>query len=670
MERVALLIEGTNERLRCLLNPESLVLRRRAGIQPRHSATGRLTGEGLADDPLLYTGGGYTELQLDLLFDVSLASSTVSRDDVRELTAPLWRLAENWAEGGAGGRPPLVRFIWGKSWNIPGVVVAVAERLESFTSGGTPQRSWLRMRLLRAEAEAARSRARQPSFSPAALAAASLSVPESAVRVHEHLGGGAGLGLAPALPVTAMSVGTSLTVAADILAAAIAETPAGAWLLSVGGRISAAVESAVAGIQEWLATPSPVTQAIREGLDKLRASAAEMASAAKARIVSTATAVAARASAAIRSMAETAKKLVSPAERAVARAIEGLLDNVRPLASALPRAAAVVARAVRAKAAAVIAVAVPYIESGARAIASAAQAAGEMASEAGQKAMQGIRSALDAIAERMAGVRETSKAVAMHTIGPVLGQIAAASSVLWATGKRAAARAIAGAVTRIGMAFKNIAEADEALGLVAVREPSEALAPAADALGASVREETAEDAEAPAQTGDAWANLEGRVEALAPLVQPALLAPVTAARDTIREALADLDVPERREGAVAQIADAVQQVKDAVEPLVEAAEQSTAEVIVAAIAGRAEEAEGGEGAEQAGGAPPARPEMPTPPATRLAAGERLDQLAYRYYGNAAFWRLLAVFNEIDDPMHLGAGRLLRVPPASAMGEVS
>jgi len=258
--------------------------------------------------------------------------------------------------------------------------------------------------------------------------------------------------------------------------------------------------------------------------------------------------------------------------------------------------------------------------------------------------------------------------VAMHTIGPVLGQIAAASSVLWATGKRAAARAIAGAVTRIGTAFKNMAEADEALGLVAVREPSEALAPAADALGASVLDETAEDAEAPARTGDAWANLEGRVEALAPLVQPGLLAPVTAARDTIREALADLDVPERRGGAVAQVAEAVQQVKDAVEPLVEAAEQSTAEVIKAAIAGRAEETETMEGAEQPGGAPAARAEGPAPPATRLAAGERLDQLAYRYYGNAAFWRLLAAFNEIDDPMHLGAGRLLRIPPASAMGE--
>jgi hypothetical protein len=41
--------------------------------------------------------------------------------------------------------------VWGKSWNIPGVVAAVAERLEFFTTGGAPRRSWLRMRFLRTQ---------------------------------------------------------------------------------------------------------------------------------------------------------------------------------------------------------------------------------------------------------------------------------------------------------------------------------------------------------------------------------------------------------------------------------------------------------------------------------------------------------------------------------------
>ena len=145
MERVAFLVESTGEQVSCLLNPETLVIRRQAGVRPRPSAGGRLTGVGLSDDPLLYTGGGSTELELDLLFDISLVARDARVRDVRDLTLPIWNLAENPGEGSA----PVARFIWGKSWNLPGVVTAVAERLEHFTGAGTPQRSWLRVRFRR-----------------------------------------------------------------------------------------------------------------------------------------------------------------------------------------------------------------------------------------------------------------------------------------------------------------------------------------------------------------------------------------------------------------------------------------------------------------------------------------------------------------------------------------
>jgi hypothetical protein len=148
MERVALILEETGERLGCMLNPASLVVQRRAGVRPRRAA-GPLTGSGLSDDPLLFTGGGSTELQLDLLFDVTLASSNQQIEDVRELTGPLWHLAENRSDDDGYGSPARVRFVWGKAWNVPGVIVAVAERLEQFTTTGVPRRSWLRMRLRR-----------------------------------------------------------------------------------------------------------------------------------------------------------------------------------------------------------------------------------------------------------------------------------------------------------------------------------------------------------------------------------------------------------------------------------------------------------------------------------------------------------------------------------------
>jgi hypothetical protein len=173
MERVAFLIEHTGERIGCLLNPESIVRRRAAGLRRRRSAGGLLTGHGLSDDQLIYTGGGTTELNLDLLFDVSVSGSTIATEDVRDLTAPLWALAENVPVEDGYGRPPLARFIWGKSWNIPGVIAEVAERLEWFTPEGIPRRSWLRMRMLRvAESQSQPQAVRHsnPAIAPALAA--------------------------------------------------------------------------------------------------------------------------------------------------------------------------------------------------------------------------------------------------------------------------------------------------------------------------------------------------------------------------------------------------------------------------------------------------------------------------------------------------------------------
>ncbi len=71
--------------------------------------------------------------------------------DVRELTQPLWALAETGSPVDGALLAQRIRFIWGKSWNVPGVVLAVAERLERFDADGVPQRSWLSLRLRRVE---------------------------------------------------------------------------------------------------------------------------------------------------------------------------------------------------------------------------------------------------------------------------------------------------------------------------------------------------------------------------------------------------------------------------------------------------------------------------------------------------------------------------------------
>jgi hypothetical protein len=155
MERVAFLIEPEGIRLGALLNPESLVMRRTSGVRPRRSLGVPLTGSKLTDDPLLFTGGGTTELTLELLFDVTLAGSSVTSEDVRDLTRPLWQLAENAHADEGYGRPSLLRVVWGKVLNLACVVASVAERLEHFTDNGAPRRSWLSLRLLRVEEDVA-----------------------------------------------------------------------------------------------------------------------------------------------------------------------------------------------------------------------------------------------------------------------------------------------------------------------------------------------------------------------------------------------------------------------------------------------------------------------------------------------------------------------------------
>src|SRR6187200_128066 len=121
MERACFLLEETGQRLSCLLNPDSLVVRRVAGVRTRRSIGGRLTGAGLSDDPVLFTGGGTTHLELDLLFDTQLDGSSVVTTDVQDLTRPLWELAENVASVDGAARLRTVRLVWGKSWNVPAV---------------------------------------------------------------------------------------------------------------------------------------------------------------------------------------------------------------------------------------------------------------------------------------------------------------------------------------------------------------------------------------------------------------------------------------------------------------------------------------------------------------------------------------------------------------------
>jgi hypothetical protein len=119
---------------------------------------------------------------------------------VRDLTAPLARLAENATTTDRYGELPRVRFVWGKAWNIPGVVIAVSERFDRFAPTGVPERSWMRIRFLRVN-ENPKTSAPAAGSIPGKLlpdrprldlsGLSNLDVPDENVQIHESKGGGA-----------------------------------------------------------------------------------------------------------------------------------------------------------------------------------------------------------------------------------------------------------------------------------------------------------------------------------------------------------------------------------------------------------------------------------------------------------------------------------------------
>jgi len=50
----------------------------------------------------------------------------------------------------------------------------------------------------------------------------------------------------------------------------------------------------------------------------------------------------------------------------------------------------------------------------------------------------------------------------------------------------------------------------------------------------------------------------------------------------------------------------------------------------------------------------------------VVAGDRLDALAYRYYGDPTLWWVIADANAIAFPLDLKSNTVLQIPPASSL----
>ncbi|MBW7882848.1 MAG: hypothetical protein H3C34_09450 [Caldilineaceae bacterium] len=538
MERVAFLLEETNEQIRCLLNPESLTIHRLAGVRQRRSIGGQLSGRGLTDDPLLYTGGGRMEIELDLLFDVALAGSSITTDNVRALTGPFWNLAENSARRGYG-QPPQVRFLWGKFWDIPGIVLAVSEHLEQFTPDGTARRSWLRMRLLRVDEPALQPAAvrGQPAL-PGDLSAIDLEgVPEQGVQVHEMIGGSAEpfAGVA-GLGATAPGEGSAGTISA---AGAGADVTVVATLAEIGEELAAAAPESSA---ETTAAAEP------EGTTGDEAAASVDATAAVG----------------------AGDEIAAPPTQEEGQ-MEGAPGQDEGMAAPPPSTG----------------------QSGTGDLAGTGPASASSAEEPPAGA-----GATDA--------SSPSATTAGKPTQPPTGEAAEQGP---------ATQAASGPVEPPGPGQQGKTEDRATAGAATGGEELQKTVPAAPLE------------EAPAAPGELAAQA---VEAEQP--PPPKEGPAKEAQAADAPAQAEAAAPKDEPGA------------------------------------KSRPPAGPEEPPPAGAPPVAQDEATAPERVEPVRflGERLDQIAYRYYGDPRYWRLLALFNNLDDPLHIPPGRLLRIPPASIL----
>ena len=49
----------------------------------------------------------------------------------------------------------------------------------------------------------------------------------------------------------------------------------------------------------------------------------------------------------------------------------------------------------------------------------------------------------------------------------------------------------------------------------------------------------------------------------------------------------------------------------------------------------------------------------------MSGQERLDEVAYKFYGDPSLWRLIARASNIADPLRIEAGRVVTIPVAQA-----
>lgn len=156
MERIVFLVESLDLRISCMLNPETIIINRNSGISNINTLNTQTNSN-------LYRNNENTWVDMELLFDTTLPNYIDIDKDVRTITGKFYQMSKRSNLNINGYRQPVVRMIWGKGWNQPGIVSDIAERLDYFDNSGIPRRSWLKLRLILLDEEVDRKKSVQIS---------------------------------------------------------------------------------------------------------------------------------------------------------------------------------------------------------------------------------------------------------------------------------------------------------------------------------------------------------------------------------------------------------------------------------------------------------------------------------------------------------------------------
>lgn len=125
--------------IKCKFNPKEYAFAKKNSWNRNLQA-----GENVED--IKFGSGGATTLTLQLFFD-----TYAEKKDVRkEYTSAIWELMmvdpslrDDYVPENGKGRPPIVRFQWGKTWSFEAFITSINQKFTLFLPDGTPVRAIL-----------------------------------------------------------------------------------------------------------------------------------------------------------------------------------------------------------------------------------------------------------------------------------------------------------------------------------------------------------------------------------------------------------------------------------------------------------------------------------------------------------------------------------------------